>query len=189
MNEQDMNLIASLFGPQLIALVVLMALLIAVLAVLKSLSDKFLSEKKTGTKGSRKTASRYQAQKTLLTRAELSFYHVLMQAMQGEYTVFPKVRMGDALKPNHPNDRSAQATSRNKIDRKHFDFVICCRKTSRILCAVELDDASHKRAKASESDGVKNGACDSAGLVLVRIPAARGYTIERLRELILPHLA
>lgn len=66
---------------------------------------------------------------------------------------------------------TAQTSHRNRIDRKRIDFVLVdamCRP----LCAIELDDASHKRADRRARDRELEAVLAHIGLRLVRIPAA-----------------
>jgi very-short-patch-repair endonuclease len=76
---------------------------------------------------------------------------------------------------------------------KHFDFIVCEPTDCSVKLAVELDDSSHGSSKAQKRDSFLNGACQSAGVPLLRIKAAKSYTVadlkRQLEESISPQLA
>ena len=111
--------------------------------------------------------------KGLLSKAEFSFFRVLQQACGDRYVVLIKVGLGDlvTVKAGTENWQSY----RNKIDRKHIDFVLCDPQTMHVVAAVELDDQSHNSEKSRQRDEVKNKACEAAGLPLIRFKAQRSY--------------
>lgn len=63
----------------------------------------------------------------------------------------------------------------NRISAKHLDFILCDPQSCAVKLAIELDDASHDSAKRQARDTFLDAACQSAGLPLLRIRAARGY--------------
>ncbi len=64
--------------------------------------------------------------------------------------------------------RSANASFRNKIDRKHVDFVLCDPHTMRPLVGIELDDATHGRVSRQARDEFVDEVLAAAGLFLER---------------------
>ena len=107
----------------------------------------------------------------LFTPAERSFLGVLDLAAGNDFRVFGKVRVGDVLVPRTGQDRSAHQTALNRINRKHFDFILCRPDDLTVLCAIELNDASHQRKDRQERDEFLNKACRSAGLPLIPFDA------------------
>lgn len=133
-----------------------------------------------------KTADTFQAyaysrQKSLFTRAELSFYRALQEATTDQYLVFGKVRVADVLKPQTEN-RGDWQRAFNKISAKHFDFVLCDRDSLKVLAAVELDDSSHQRVDRIKRDDFLNQAVESAGLPLIRFPVQTAYDREAIQR-------
>lgn len=124
----------------------------------------------------------YQQQKTLLSPAERSFFTALTQAVADDGIVFSKVRVADVLTPKKGLDRSNWQKAFNAVAHKHFDFVICKPTDMTILACVELDDASHDSKKRKTRDDFLNSACESAGLPLMRVRAARGYVVQDIRQ-------
>ncbi len=112
----------------------------------------------------------------LFTPAERSFLGVLDLAAGSHFRVFGKVRVGDVLVPRLGQDRSAHQTALNRINRKHFDFILCRPDDLSVLCAIELNDASHQRKIRQERDEFMAEACRSAGLPLIPFDARYAYS-------------
>lgn len=124
----------------------------------------------------------YQLSKYLLSKAERSFYGVLVQAVGNSGIVFSKVRVADVISPKKGLNRSDWQRAFNAISSKHFDFIVCEPTDCSIKLAVELDDLSHGSSKARKRDDLLNRACQSAGLPLLRIKAAKSYAVAELQR-------
>jgi len=116
----------------------------------------------------------YQLVDAFLSAAELSFYHVLRQVVQEQATICTKVSLGDLFYPKTA-DRGQNMRYRNKIDRKHVDFLLCDPQTMKPMVGIELDDASHQRADRTARDVFVDEVFATAGLPLVRVPAQASY--------------
>lgn len=127
----------------------------------------------------------YRQRDDFLSAAELSFYRVMMNALGNRVIICPKVNLADIFFVLRPNENQRH---RNKIDRKHVDFLICEPMTMKPRCAVELDDSSHARRDRQERDEFVDQVFNVAGLPLVRVPAQAGYSPAALLSLIEPHL-
>ena len=130
----------------------------------------------------------YQLSKYLLSRAERSFYGVLVQAIGNTKIVFVKVRLADVITPKKGLSRPDWQRSFNAIAAKHLDFIVCNANDCTVKLAVELDDTSHQTSKTQKRDELVNKACQSAGLPLLRIKAARTYAIADLQHQIMAAL-
>lgn len=124
----------------------------------------------------------YQLSKYLLSKAERSFYGVLVQAIGTTGLVFSKVRVADVITPQKGLSRPNWQRAFNAVSSKHFDFLVCDPTDCSIKLAIELDDASHGSAKSQKRDNLLNCACESAGLPLLRIKAAKGYAVAEIRR-------
>ena len=124
----------------------------------------------------------YQLSKFLLSKAERSFYGVLVQAVGSSGIVFSKVRVADVISPRKGQSRPDWQRAFNAISSKHFDFIVCEPTDCSVKLAVELDDSSHGSSKAQKRDDLLNGACQSAGLPLLRVKAARSYVVAELQR-------
>ncbi len=118
----------------------------------------------------------YTRTPALFTPAERSFLGVLDLASGKAFRVFGKVRVGDVLSPRAGQDRSTRQTALNRINRKHFDFILCRPDDLTVLCAIELNDASHQRKDRQERDEFLEKACRSAGLPLILFDARHAYS-------------
>lgn len=90
-------------------------------------------------KGARETESGYSYKKipALFTPAERSFLGVLDQAVGKDFRLFGKVRVADVLAPQDGLSKSVWQTAFNKINRKHFDFVLCAPGDLTVLCVID----------------------------------------------------
>ena len=118
----------------------------------------------------------------LFTAAERSFLGALQLACPSHVVVMGKVRIADVLKPVKGLGRKHWQIAFNKISAKHFDFVLCDANDLSVIAVIELDDASHKKAKTHLRDVFVESACESAGLKLHRFKASAKYTVEDIRN-------
>jgi hypothetical protein len=79
---------------------------------------------------------------------------------------------------------ASEPAARNRIDRKHVDFVICEARTMQPLLAIELDDASHERADRIARDAFVDRVFEVAGLPLLHVRFALAYQPEVLMHAI-----
>ncbi len=128
----------------------------------------------------------YRVRDNFLTKAERSFYGVLRVAVRDQMVICPKVRLGDIF---YVATRENAQSYRNKIDRKHVDFLLCDPQTLRPVLGVELDDASHQRAKTQARDVLVEAVFESAGLPIIRMPARASYSVEEVAGLLREGLA
>lgn len=126
----------------------------------------------------------YDCHRSLLSNAELSFYKSLVQAVGDGGVVFAKVRIADVIRPRTGMSSSNWQRAFNAISSKHFDFLVCAHADAKILVAIELDHASHHSPRARRRAELVDRACASAGLALIRVPAARPYALADLRALL-----
>lgn len=127
-------------------------------------------------------AALYQRRRHFLSAAERSFFGVLSQAAGDRATVLAKVRIADVIAPRSGLKGADRQRAFNRISAKHFDFLLCDPATLEPLAAVELDDRSHRGKAAAKRDAIKDEACESAQLPLVRFTAKRGYALPEIKE-------
>ncbi|MCW3095676.1 MAG: hypothetical protein JWL77_1294 [Chthonomonadaceae bacterium] len=113
-----------------------------------------------------------------LSAAEISFYHVLKNAMGEQYVICPKVRLSDIFSVVRLQENLGVF---NKISLKHVDFLLCDPQSLQPLLGVELDDSSHLTTKSIARDELVEKVFATAGLPLARIPVRAGYTISDLQ--------
>lgn len=123
----------------------------------------------------------YGKRDDFLSRAELTFFTVLKRELHAEWYLVAKVNLADLFFVRQPHRNQA---ARNRIDRKHVDFVICEVRTMRPLLAIELDDASHERADRIARDQFVDQVFEAAGLPLLHVKFAWAYQPEVLMHAI-----
>ena len=114
-----------------------------------------------------------------LSAAEISFYHVLKNVLGDDIELLCKVRLGDLFYVQRPHENKG---ARNRIDRKHIDFVLCESKTMNPVLGVELDDSSHDRESRKKRDQFVDDVFKKTGLPILHIKAARGYVPEDIAK-------
>ncbi len=123
------------------------------------------------------TSLPYRLRDDFLSPAEYSFYRVLISAIGDRAVVCPKVNLNDVFFVSRPNENQAY---RNKIDRKHVDFLLCHPTTMKPLAGVELDDSSHQRADRRARDAFVDQVFAAARLPIVHVVARASYNAEAL---------
>ena len=127
----------------------------------------------------------YRLRDDFLSPGELAFYHVLVTTVDGTAAVLTKVNLSDLFFVSRPRENAAY---RNRIDRKHVDFLLCDAATMRPRVGIELDDRSHDAANRQERDRFVERVFETAGLPLVRVPLRSRYSVNELRSLLAPHV-
>ena len=198
-----MDLLKAFFltlGPLVLFMVAIAAVIAFLKGDLRGFLSRLLADPKAARRAQRRAAQsqpapqaesifdepqpRYRRRASLLTRGEQPFLPVLESILldlaqhlkTNPLRVYVKVNLADLIEPDvPPAERSAATKLRNKIDRKHIDFAIVDATTFVPLCIVELDDRSHRAAKAQQRDGDKDAALASAGVPVCRIEWAQAY--------------
>tara|TARA_R110000772_G_scaffold175564_4_gene287309 strand:- start:27 stop:362 length:336 start_codon:yes stop_codon:yes gene_type:complete len=106
---------------------------------------------------------------------------VLKIAISEQYDIFAKVRLADLVSVNKGVSREVWGKSFNKIKAKHIDFILCEKSTSKILCAIELDDQSHSKIKRQERDEFVTKVLSIVALPFVRFDVTRTYQSDAVK--------
>jgi hypothetical protein len=126
----------------------------------------------------------YQRADALFSPAERSFYGVLQRAVEKNIIIFGKVRVADVVKPRKDISRGDWQKAFNKISGKHFDFLLCSTDRLSVICAIELNDRSHRSEKRKQRDDFLRGVCEVAKIPLIQIPSNSSYVIDDVKQLI-----
>lgn len=118
----------------------------------------------------------------LFSAAERSFLGVLQQAVGEEFAVLGKVRIADVVSVRSIPNRSTWRKAFNRINAKHFDYVVCSKNDYSIVCVVELDDKSHQQRKRKDRDAFLVNLCRAVSLPLLQVPAQRAYGIADIQK-------
>lgn len=108
------------------------------------------------------------------------FGDALAKAVGDASIVFAEVSVAKVLAPEDGQMRWRKTFKR--ISNMNFDFVVSPSDGSAKKFAIQLEDASPKSRGQLKRDQHLADACESSGLPLVRIRAARGYAIGHIRE-------
>lgn len=131
----------------------------------------------------------YYAKEFLCSKGEQAFYRVLMHAVPAGMGLSMKTRLSDVIGCTAEGWKSGWGA---KISQKHVDFVVIDPLTTAILLVIELDDKTHRQADRQTRDVFVDEALAAAGVAILRVPAAREYDLEELRdriEYILRHVS
>jgi hypothetical protein len=124
------------------------------------------------------TSLPFRLRDDFLSPAEAAFYHTLKSMMKDYFVILTKVSLADLFYVAHPEKN---LSARNRIDRKHVDFLICDPKTLSPQFGIELDDSSHQSASRQERDNLVDQVFHVAGLPLLHIPVIpNGYNQQEL---------
>lgn len=119
----------------------------------------------------------YHAKRFFFTCSEQEFFNELhAQLDKSEYTVFPKVRLGDFIEVDHYDRRDR--TWWNKIRAKHVDYLIWSLTENRIVLAIELDGSSHNSPITQKRDDFVNGLYEKVGIKLERVRVGTSFASE-----------
>lgn len=130
----------------------------------------------------------YRSKDSLLSPAEISFYHVLASVMSGKAVICPKVGLKDLLFITKRYKSREYYKYFGRISQKHADFVLCEPKSMRPVVVIELDDRSHDQLNRVERDTVVDRIFSAAGLPLLHIKVTRSYNAGELANILEPYL-
>jgi len=114
--------------------------------------------------------------KTLLTPAELSFFHVLSRVVQGSCLIVAKTQLADLF------GMRREHSAFEKIGQQHIDFLLCDPRTSEMLAAIEVDDHPREHPGRQERDRFMDRLFTWNHLPLIRVPSTFIYAPEKLRR-------
>lgn len=131
---------------------------------------------------------RYESQEEILSSTEHSFFLALKESLSNDYEIFAKVRITDVLTPDEIfNVRSCSAAI-YRIPPKHFDYILCEKRTLTIVAVLELDDTNNIRREARAKSSFVEKACMTAGFKLLRFPSRSSYRAQVVRDVIINSL-
>jgi len=123
----------------------------------------------------------YHLRDDFLSPAELTFYRVLQTAVSDWAIIFVKVSLGDLFYAQ-TGEFGQNQVYRNKIDRRHVDFLLCDPQSIRPILGIELNDKSHQRADRQARDRFVDEVFAAAKLPITHITVRQGYPPEKLNQ-------
>ena len=106
------------------------------------------------------------------------FYGVLVEAVGDEVIVFGQCRVADLINVNSKQNFGAF----NRIKSKHVDFVLVQKSDWSLLCAIELDDKSHRRYDRMKRDNFLDDLFEQVGLPLFRFTVKKEYSVKDIHK-------
>ena len=123
----------------------------------------------------------YSSRTHVLTPGERRFYQQgLKPAIGNRYLILFKVRLADVITVDNWDSKYGR-----KISQKHVDFVLVTPTTTRIVAAIELNDATHGSYDRQQRDDFLSQAFHSAGIPLITFPIYRTYDPDKIRRRIM----
>ena len=126
----------------------------------------------------------YAAKRHLNSEQEQKFYYILNVIGRDKYDVVPKVRVADLIQvrgSQYEKDQDWWLAFR-PLSQRHVDFVITKARTSKIVCAVELDSPDHQTDRVKKRDAFLDYVFKEAGIPLHRVMIQDYYDIDDIRR-------
>jgi hypothetical protein len=116
-----------------------------------------------------------------LSEAERAFFQILLQSAHPSSHISCKVRLADLV--TFPGRAPG---TRNTVNQKHVDFVVCDRQSMKPFRVIELDDPTHGRRDRMARDALVDLYLEEAGIPITHFPTARRYRPADLAALTEP---
>jgi hypothetical protein len=124
----------------------------------------------------------FARENALLAPDEQALYDALYHAVARDWRVFSKVRLADLVSPEDGARRALPDFDR--LAELHVDFVLCDRDSLTPRVVVELDRAGALDPAHVDPSPLVDAVLRSAGLPVVRVPAAPYYDPSTLARLV-----
>ncbi len=122
----------------------------------------------------------YVVDATLFNPAQRAFKAVLERAVGKEYEIHGKVRAADVMSVRPGLSRRDRESAYDRLGDRCFDFLVCRRESTAIVCAVNLTARSRLR-KRPPTDALDR-VCAAAGLPLLRFRESDVYSVVEVEE-------
>lgn len=125
----------------------------------------------------------YNRKNNFYSNEERLFLGTLMRAIGNEYLILGKVRVADLILINGGLSLKHRVAAYERIAGEYVDFVVCDRRTTKILLVVQL--VRREVAGKGVSRGLLDDAFKTANIPLVRFYESSGYEVSELRHAVL----
>lgn len=102
-----------------------------------------------------------------MTPNERQFFSVLVEILGDDYYVYPQVHLS-AIVAEKVAGQDWESAFRH-VNGKSVDYVVCDKRTTELLLAIELDDIGHEGGVRHERDVEKQRILKEADVVLMRV--------------------
>ena len=134
------------------------------------------------------TNFRYNLLGTLFSGVEHRFFLILKESLSDQYEIFAKVLIADVLTPEQGLSQTDWNNASTRISSRHFDFVLCDKKTLLIIAAIELHDSHYYLSKRHSGDSFIQKACETAGLKYIHFEYRQAYSVNAVRNIVMESL-
>ncbi len=134
------------------------------------------------------THFKYESLEEILSSTEHSFFLTLKESLSNDYEVFAKVRINEVLTPDELFNVQSCSAVIYRTPPKHFDYILCEKRTLSVIAVIELDDKNHIRREARARSIFVEKACITAGFKLLRFPSRSSYRTQAVRDVIINSL-
>ncbi len=127
----------------------------------------------------------------LLSKAETSFYQVLLAIIGQRVVICPKMLLADVLCTGSAQNIKTSPTTQafyKRIADQRIDFLLCERYTLKPLLAVQLYDHNLPKASRKKRDPFIDRVFKAAKLPVLHIVAQADYNLKSLAWRIAPYL-
>ena len=132
----------------------------------------------------------YDAVDMVLTPTEQQFATVLRDSLPAAYDIMVQVALQRVVTVRNPRRGQPWRDKRwNQISQKSLDFVVIRRADSKLMLAIELDDATHLQANRIARDELLDAIMHDAGLPLLHVPVQSHYDRHALQLQLLGYLS
>lgn len=131
----------------------------------------------------------YQGRTFLYDGIERLFLGHLVWAVGRHVIIFGKVRLADIVRLPDGLKGKMQQEAFDRVARQHIDFLLCDKKTTKVLCAVELYDPGAHPKKALIRARFIDKVLKDAGIPLARFPRSKKYLSREIESAIRQTLA
>lgn len=133
----------------------------------------------------------YEYMPYYLMDSVMTYHEAILFSILGDFcrkynfVLLSKVRLADFIQPIHQNNRRNFYYWFNRISAKHVDFLVCDPKTIKPLCAIELDDYTHRYQNRQDRDHFVDNVYRSIQLPILHITEIRElYVYRNLAEIL-----
>lgn len=125
----------------------------------------------------------YNRKNNFYSNEERLFLGTLMRAIGNEYLILGKVRVSDLILINGGLPLKRRVAAYERIAGEYVDFVVCDRRTTKILLVVQL--VRREAVGKGVARGLLDDAFKTADIPLVRFYESSAYEVSDLRHAVL----
>jgi hypothetical protein len=122
----------------------------------------------------------YNRKNNFYSNAERLFLGALMRAIGNDYLILGKVRVSDLILINGGLPLKQRVAAYERIAGEYVDFVVCDRRTTKILLVVQL--VRPVTAGKGVTVGLLDDAFKTASIPLIRFYEREAYEVSELRH-------